>query len=65
VYPEHAAALAAGSVAPTPVARPDGSIAAPPMVRLTLTVDHRLVNGMAAAAFLSRVKDYLEQGAFA
>jgi pyruvate/2-oxoglutarate dehydrogenase complex dihydrolipoamide acyltransferase (E2) component len=35
------------------------------MVRLTLTVDHRLVNGMAAAAFLSRVKDYLEQGAFA
>jgi pyruvate dehydrogenase E2 component (dihydrolipoamide acetyltransferase) len=65
VYPEHAAALAAGSVAPTPVARPDGSIAARPMVRLTLTVDHRLVNGMAAAAFLSRVKDYLEQGAFA
>jgi pyruvate dehydrogenase E2 component (dihydrolipoamide acetyltransferase) len=65
VYPEHAAALAAGAVAPTPVARPDGSIAVLPLVRLTLTVDHRLVNGMAAAAFLSRVKDYLEQGAFA
>lgn len=64
VYPEHAAALAAGAVAPTPVARPDGSIAALPMGRLTLTADHRLVNGLAAALFLAAIKDFLEQGAF-
>ena len=65
VYPEHAAALASGAVAPTPVALPDGSIAVRPMARLTLTVDHRLVNGLAAARFLAAVKDFLEQGAFA
>jgi pyruvate dehydrogenase E2 component (dihydrolipoamide acetyltransferase) len=65
VYPEHAAALASGAVAATPVALPDGSIAVRPMARLTLTVDHRLVNGLAAARFLAAVKKYLEQGAFA
>ncbi len=65
VYPEHAAALAAGAVAPTPAVRSDGSIVARPMARLTLTVDHRLVNGLAAASFLAAVKDFLEQGAFA
>jgi pyruvate dehydrogenase E2 component (dihydrolipoamide acetyltransferase) len=65
VYPEHCAALAAGAVTPTPVVRPDSSIAAVPMARLTLSADHRLVNGVAAAAFLARVKEYLEQGAFA
>jgi pyruvate dehydrogenase E2 component (dihydrolipoamide acetyltransferase) len=65
VYPEHCAALAAGAVAPTPVARADGSIAVVPAVRLTLTVDHRLVNGMAAAAFIAGVREYLERGAFA
>ncbi len=65
VYPEHAAALASGAVTPTPVVRSDGSIAARPMARLTLTADHRLVNGLAAARFLAAVKEYLEQGAFA
>jgi pyruvate dehydrogenase E2 component (dihydrolipoamide acetyltransferase) len=65
VYPEHAAALAAGAVAATPVARADGTVAVRPLVRLTLTADHRLVNGLAAARFLAAVKDFLEQGAFA
>lgn len=65
VHPEHAAALAAGAAAPTPVVRGDGSIVAAPMARLTLTVDHRLANGAAAAAFLAAIKECLEQGGFA
>lgn len=65
VHPEHAAALAAGAAAPTPVVRSDGSIVAAPMARLTLTVDHRIANGAAAAAFLAAIKEFLEQGGFA
>ncbi|MGO9309259.1 MAG: dihydrolipoamide acetyltransferase family protein [Spirochaetia bacterium] len=61
IYPEHAAALAAGAVTPTPVS--DGTrtwIA--PLAHLTLTVDHRLINGRTAAQFIARVKEILENG---
>jgi pyruvate dehydrogenase E2 component (dihydrolipoamide acetyltransferase) len=64
VYPEHAAALAAGALTHTPVS--DGVrtwIAA--LVHLTLTVDHRLINGRTAAQFIARVKQILETGEFA
>ena len=64
VYPEHAAALAAGALTYTPVS--DGVrtwIAA--LVHLTLTVDHRLINGRTAAQFIARVKQILETGEFA
>ena len=61
VYPAHAAALAVGAVTRTPVA--DGeAVRVAPMVRLTLSVDHRLINGAAAARFLARVKQILENG---
>jgi pyruvate/2-oxoglutarate dehydrogenase complex dihydrolipoamide acyltransferase (E2) component len=36
-----------------------------PLAVLTLTVDHRLINGRRAAQFLARVKEILETGAFA
>jgi pyruvate dehydrogenase E2 component (dihydrolipoamide acetyltransferase) len=64
IYPEHSAALAVGAVTPTPVS--DGkNIWIAPMARLTLSVDHRLVNGRVAARFLARMKSLLETGAFA
>ncbi len=55
IHPEHCAALAAGPTVPAPA----------PLARLTLTVDHRIINGRTAARFLSRVKQILETGAFA
>jgi pyruvate dehydrogenase E2 component (dihydrolipoamide acetyltransferase) len=61
IYPEHAAALAVGAVTRLPIA--DGeSVRIAPMVRLTLSADHRLINGAAAARFLERVKQVLENG---
>jgi pyruvate dehydrogenase E2 component (dihydrolipoamide acetyltransferase) len=64
IYPDHSAALTAGSTIPTPVS--DGEkISVAPLARLSLTVDHRLINGKVAARFISRVKEILEKGAFA
>jgi pyruvate dehydrogenase E2 component (dihydrolipoamide acetyltransferase) len=61
IYPAHAAALAVGAVTRSPVA--DGeSVRVVPVVHLTLSVDHRLVNGAAAARFLARMKQILENG---
>ncbi len=61
IYPEHSAALAVGAVTPTPVS--DGTrIWIAHIARLTLSVDHRLVNGRTAARFLARVKQILESG---
>jgi pyruvate dehydrogenase E2 component (dihydrolipoamide acetyltransferase) len=64
IYPDHSAALAVGAVTPTPVS--DGAkIWIAPMVRLSLAVDHRLINGRAAARFLTRVRQIMEEGTFA
>jgi pyruvate dehydrogenase E2 component (dihydrolipoamide acetyltransferase) len=64
VYPEHSAALAAGPAVPAPVS--DGQkMWIAPRAHLTLSVDHRIINGKVAARFLGRVKQILETGAFA
>ena len=64
IYPDHAAALAVGALVYTPIS--DGkSIWIAPMTRVSLAVDHRLINGKTAARFLSRVKIIIETGAFA
>jgi pyruvate dehydrogenase E2 component (dihydrolipoamide acetyltransferase) len=64
IYPDHAAALAVGALVHTPVS--DGkNIWSAPMTRVSLAVDHRLINGKTAARFLSRVKNIIETGAFA
>ncbi|MGD0728340.1 MAG: 2-oxo acid dehydrogenase subunit E2 [Spirochaetia bacterium] len=64
IYPAHAAALAVGAVTRSPVAEGE-AVRVAPVVRLTLSVDHRLINGAAAARFLARVKQILEKGEFA
>lgn len=61
IYPEHAAALAVGAVTRSPIAEGEG-VRIAPLVRLTLSVDHRLINGATAARFLARVKQLLENG---
>ena len=39
----------------------DGRLVATPTLRLTLTVDHRVLDGAPAAQFLGRIVRYLEQ----
>jgi pyruvate dehydrogenase E2 component (dihydrolipoamide acetyltransferase) len=62
--PPQAAILAVGATLDTPVAR-DGAVEIRPMMTLTLTVDHRAVDGAAGADFLSTVKKFIEDPALA
>jgi pyruvate dehydrogenase E2 component (dihydrolipoamide acetyltransferase) len=54
-----AAILGAGRILPKPVVR-DGQVVARQMWTLSLTFDHRLVDGAPAARFLQRVKQLVE-----
>jgi pyruvate dehydrogenase E2 component (dihydrolipoamide acetyltransferase) len=54
-----AAILGAGRIQPRPVVR-DGQIVARPMWALSLSFDHRLVDGAPAARFLQRIKRLIE-----
>jgi pyruvate dehydrogenase E2 component (dihydrolipoamide acetyltransferase) len=58
--PPQAAILAVGAIEERPVVR-DGQIIARPMMTLTLTCDHRTIDGAVAADFLRTVKDFLEE----
>ena len=51
--------LGVGRIADRPVVI-DGAIAVRPTAPLSLSFDHRLVDGAQAAAFLARVKQILE-----
>jgi pyruvate dehydrogenase E2 component (dihydrolipoamide acetyltransferase) len=60
INPPEAAILGVGRTVPRPVVV-DGEIAARPVATLSLTVDHRLVDGEPAARFLRDVARNLEQ----
>jgi pyruvate dehydrogenase E2 component (dihydrolipoamide acetyltransferase) len=62
--PPQAAILAVGATLDTPVAR-NGAVEVRPMMTITLTVDHRAVDGAAGADFLRTVKQFLEDPALA
>jgi pyruvate dehydrogenase E2 component (dihydrolipoamide acetyltransferase) len=62
--PPQAAILAVGATKDTPVVR-NGEIAARPLMTMTLTVDHRAVDGAEAADFLRTVKTFVEEPALA
>ncbi|HEX7473415.1 MAG TPA: dihydrolipoamide acetyltransferase family protein [Candidatus Limnocylindrales bacterium] len=62
VNPPEAAILAVGRVRDLVVARDGGAVVAP-VVTLTLSVDHRVVDGAQAAAFLADLAGRLESGA--
>jgi pyruvate dehydrogenase E2 component (dihydrolipoamide acetyltransferase) len=57
--PPQVAILAAGAIAERPIARA-GRVETAPLLVLTLTCDHRAVDGSVAAAFLGAVKEFLE-----
>jgi pyruvate dehydrogenase E2 component (dihydrolipoamide acetyltransferase) len=62
--PPQAAILAVGATLETPVVR-EGAIEVRPMLTMTLTVDHRAVDGAEGADFLRTVKQFVEEPALA
>ncbi len=61
INPPESAILAVGRIIKTPIGMPDDSIALRPMMDLTLSIDHRSLDGMHGARFLTLVKERLEQ----
>jgi pyruvate dehydrogenase E2 component (dihydrolipoamide acetyltransferase) len=62
--PPQAAILAVGAIEDRAVAR-DGEPVVRPTMTMTLTCDHRTIDGATAADFLRTVKEYLEEPALA
>lgn len=61
INPPEAAILAVGAIQPVPVARENGEIAVERRMRVTLSCDHRVVDGAVGAQFLQTLKQLLEE----
>ncbi|MBI4285567.1 MAG: 2-oxo acid dehydrogenase subunit E2 [Chloroflexi bacterium] len=59
LQPPESAILAVGATVDKPVAR-DGQVVIRPMMTLTLSIDHRVLDGVAGANFLQSLKRYIE-----
>ncbi len=59
INPPQAAILAVSGIQEVPTIK-NGQILAGKLLNLTLSVDHRVIDGVAAALFLKTLKDYLE-----
>lgn len=59
INPPDACIMAVGGIVPTPVVR-DGEITVADMMKVTLSCDHRVVDGAKGAAFLATFKQILE-----
>jgi len=60
INPPQAAILAVGATQSEPVVNEEGEIVARPIMRMTLAVDHRIVDGVIAARFLADLREALE-----
>lgn len=60
INPPQAAILAIGSTIPTPVVSSKGNIEVEQRMTVSLSCDHRVIDGMMGAQFLQTLKDYLE-----
>jgi pyruvate dehydrogenase E2 component (dihydrolipoamide acetyltransferase) len=58
--PPESAILAVGRIVKRPVGLADGSVALCPMMSMTLTVDHRVLDGFQAARFLADLRERIE-----
>src|SRR5215212_4320419 len=59
INPPEACILAVGAMTPTPVVR-DGEVTVKQMMKVTLSCDHRIVDGATGAKFLQTLKKILE-----
>ena len=60
INPPQSAILAVGRVIRIPYVLPDNTIAIRPVLNLTLTIDHRVMDGVLGAKFLAEIKEQLE-----
>ena len=60
INPPHGSILAVGAGEKMPVVNDDGELAVATVMSVTLSVDHRVIDGALGAAFLSAVKTNLE-----
>ena len=60
VNPPEAAILAVGAAEPEPVVTAGGEVAVHQVLRLTLSIDHRALDGATGAQFLAQLKETLE-----
>lgn len=59
LQPPEAAILAIGRIADRVVVR-DGKIVISPTINLTLSIDHRVLDGVSGTQFLTSLKNYIE-----
>jgi pyruvate dehydrogenase E2 component (dihydrolipoamide acetyltransferase) len=59
INPPEAAILAVGAVTQRPIVL-DGALGIAPMMNVTLSVDHRVVDGAQAGRFLQKLKKLME-----
>ncbi|MGZ3679918.1 MAG: 2-oxo acid dehydrogenase subunit E2, partial [Ktedonobacterales bacterium] len=60
INPPESAILAVGAIVPTPVVR-NAQVVVRDLMKVTLSVDHRALDGAVAARFLQELKRLLEQ----
>ena len=61
INPPEAAILAVGAIGPRVVVDDEGNMAVRQRMRMTLSCDHRVIDGATGAAFLQTLKQYLEE----
>ncbi|MEW5815637.1 MAG: dihydrolipoamide acetyltransferase family protein [Spirochaetota bacterium] len=59
IYPGQSSSLAVGTITPTPAVH-NNQVIVKSLLRATLSVDHRLINGRSAAEFLTGFKNCIE-----
>jgi pyruvate/2-oxoglutarate dehydrogenase complex dihydrolipoamide acyltransferase (E2) component len=62
IVPPQSAILGVGAIVPTPAFQQD-QVVKRRMLSLSLTTDHRILDGAPSARFLSRIRDLIEQPA--
>jgi pyruvate dehydrogenase E2 component (dihydrolipoamide acetyltransferase) len=60
INPPHGSILAVGAGTKKPIVKEDGTVSVATIMSLTLSVDHRAIDGALGAKFLARITNYLE-----
>ena len=60
INPPHGSILAVGAGTKKPIVKEDGTISVATVMSLTLSVDHRAIDGALGAEFLAKITHYLE-----
>lgn len=65
INPPQAAILAVGATIPTPIVKENGEMGVEQRMKITLSCDHRVIDGAVGSEFLKTVKQYFEDPASA